>query len=515
MIHAIIVEDEQKIAVLIQALGDWSRFHIHIDAVFGDGQEALAYIKANQPDLVITDIKMPRLDGIQLVSAVMEEEIQCDFIIISGHRQFDYAVTALRYGITEYLLKPIGEDDLNGALARIVDNRAKRQVTTQLSAARLRTLRDVFMEQVLSGEVTYALQHASNKFMLSLAEGQYRCLFFRLDGDREVLIGCIGGLISTVREHLEPICFEVLPYSAWDNTAYVLLNYDSGHSEEFLQGRFDALLAKLEEKLPTRVVLSGGVGAATPDFSALSHCFETARQAFSHRMTGGCGVFYRYGAYPIALIPLDGLFTLTDQKRFLRAVGSYQFEEAAHIITTVLGAIPIHTEAAAIVECCNTIVDVVMEATEGAEEDEITQRLRTKLWEQPSLEQLQIVLVRWLGDVLARMQHSKKELSRRPIAVATQYINEHLTQPISLEEVAAVVELNPSYLSALFKRETGQNFSEYIIMLRINRAKRLLVESNCPVSDIAYQVGYADVKYFSRIFAKYAGITPSSYRKMH
>ena len=121
MYTAVIVDDELKICQLIRCLGDWEKLGIEIIDICQDGETAVESILRNRPDIVLTDIRMPVYDGLEIISQVRERELDTSFIVISGYRQFEYARQALKYGVVDFLVKPIDQDDLNAALRKAVE----------------------------------------------------------------------------------------------------------------------------------------------------------------------------------------------------------------------------------------------------------------------------------------------------------------------------------------------------------------------------------------------------------
>ena len=109
----------------------------------------------------------------------------------------------------------------------------------------------------------------------------------------------------------------------------------------------------------------------------------------------------------------------------------------------------------------------------------------------------------------------KDQIETRPIRTTKQYIQEHYHEPLKLEEISKMVGFNSTYFSGLFKKETGKNFSDYLMEVRFNRAKELLIEEDMPIADIAEEVGYCDLKYFSKIFKREMGINPSKFRELY
>lgn len=124
-------------------------------------------------------------------------------------------------------------------------------------------------------------------------------------------------------------------------------------------------------------------------------------------------------------------------------------------------------------------------------------------------------LAEYLRNDMKRRVEERDNVCSKPVRVIQQYLQEHYAEPVKLEDVSGIAGFNSSYFSALFKKETGKNFSEYLIDLRVARAKVLLTDTQISVTDVAAQVGYSDFKYFTRIFRRESGITPADYRKLY
>lgn len=124
-------------------------------------------------------------------------------------------------------------------------------------------------------------------------------------------------------------------------------------------------------------------------------------------------------------------------------------------------------------------------------------------------------LASFLGSDLAKLLEQQNQAQAKPVREAKQYLQAHYNDPVRLEDISNMVGFNATYFSTLFKKETGENFSDYLIGLRVKRAKTLLMDTEEAVSDISEQVGYTDLKYFTRIFKRVTGLTPSEYRKLY
>ncbi|MBP1736378.1 MAG: two component transcriptional regulator, AraC family [Oscillospiraceae bacterium] len=366
MHSAIIADDEDKICMLIQKLVDWETLDIRVVGVANNGNDAFQMIERYRPDIVITDIRMPGLDGIQLVEKTRKLDIAASFVVISGYRQFEYAHQALKFGVEDYLLKPIKKDELTATLQKIC---ARKQ-----------------------------------------SEAEHR---------------------------------------------------KQAEGEPGMQ----------------------------PD------------QA------------------PFNCVPLDGYFTSQRTNQLTRAVAALSLDFTQRMIGEAFAWVSMQPNVSSVTyfAAAERLASVIGAAL-------VRGGMRA---EPPGFQQIPGVTAAAGSDVLrkalmdwvkAEMTHDGLEYSRQEhlsIRQARQYIAEHFTEPLTLEEVAGFVHLNAYYFSAVFKREQGVNFNYYIMNLRIEAAKGLLRKSNLSVSQVAEQVGYRDIKYFRKIFLQEVGIKPSEYRRLY
>lgn len=515
MFHAIIVEDESKIATLIRELVDWDVAGVSLDGIFENGRDALYYIQEYRPDIVITDVKMPILDGIGLIEAVRAADISCSFIIISGFRNFEYARSALRYSVTEYLLKPISQEELCGAISRIVESRKQSQLTSNRSSAQTRSLRDIFMEQFLNEGNTSNLDEAKRKFGIALTPGIFQCLIYKIEGPTGEFRQLIGELVLSTRHFLDDLCYELVPYAEFDNKIIFLLNYAESVGEAAMRQHIEDLYPRLSELLPPNTDLTVGISEVCNDFSTIDTTLDSAREALSFRLAAGGRHLYFFDEYHFSSVKAEDIFPSVSAKSLSQAVDSYNLEQIINSIGAIFRVASPKVSPAELIRACCDLIDTICAASDVEALTQEAETIKDMLWEQPTLEQLRNLIINWAEQHLKKAQQDKQQQSVKPIKVAKEYIEQHLAHPLSLEEVSAVVHLNPSYFSTIFKRDTGQNFSEYVTMMRINLAKRLLTETTYRISEISEQVGYTDHCYFSRLFTKYVGIKPSAYRKLH
>lgn len=152
---------------------------------------------------------------------------------------------------------------------------------------------------------------------------------------------------------------------------------------------------------------------------------------------------------------------------------------------------------------------------DGSADEQFYQRMEDGLWQCTNAQELLRLLQDGVSGELNRLRRERSQREARPITDAKHFIQQHYQESLRLEDVSNAVGFNATYFSAMFKKETGQNFMDYLTELRMNKAKELLCGDECSVQDVAEQVGYRDLKYFSRLFKKTTGISPSDYKKLY
>lgn len=382
---------------------------MEVAAIAHNGLEVLSMIEEHRPDIVITDIRMPGLDGLEMIRRAKELDGTLEFIIISGYRHFEYAQNAIRYGAGDYLLKPVKEAELYSVLERMRNQYQMRhnQITQeerykaliQNNRDRLRTtfFTDVVLKHSAPERIN-SLEWINETYHYEFSEGYFQIVILKVDSiafNREENLDYIQKkIVDLAGKKLKALVFDK-EYFLEESRCMILLNYRPEKEMEIYKA-FKSLINEL--------MLQNDI-------------FE------SLKVTAGLG----------------------------------------------------STEKEA-------VFDFVSE-----------------------------VILTSMGEAVKR----KQEEGKRPIREAKNYIRLHYKDALTLEKVSGVVDLNASYLSALFKKETGKTFLEYLTKVRMDKAKEMLKETNETISAICQEVGYSDTKYFVKCFQKYTGLKPNQYRKVY
>ncbi|MDR3300697.1 MAG: helix-turn-helix domain-containing protein [Candidatus Accumulibacter sp.] len=524
MLTALLVESNSGQLEHIQGLVNWSAYGFDVIGHCADGIAAMETILNARPDLVFINDNLPRLGGIDLIDRIHEHGIPCDFVMVSETESFAVARESMRRGVEEYLLKPVNRDELIRVLKKYIERRQSviRQDINDRFLATKRLLRNSFIDNLttISALEHCSMEHMNLKFNLKFRAGVFQSAIIVVkgmatDNDNDEFF---TSLIINVRERFDSVCHEMIPYYLHGHfSVSFTFNYsDDNRVGEKLSELYTIAREHLEKCGFKNTVLCVGIGLPKHDFAKLKQTLETAEHAVRYGILHGQNKLYFYEKLKFDKITNFNILTpalLDDMKRSAEALDIGRFER---LLRNAFSLVSRTTDPAVLIDLCQAAIAAVADAckTEDDSDDFLERKtILDRLRYETNLAGTISALVSW-----ARVLFSKrlKECEyARPVRKAMRYVEACCTQSLSLERVAEQVHVNPSYLSTIFKKETGQNFSDYLIGCRINEAKRLLRESNLKIAQISYAVGYTDNKHFSKIFTKSVGIKASAYRALH
>lgn len=525
MYRTIIVDDELKICQLIQCLGAWESLNIEIIDVCQDGEAALESIVKHKPDIVLTDIRMPVYDGLEIIQQVRKQDMDTAFIVISGYKQFEYARQALQYGVVDFLVKPINQEDLNAALQKAVNgiidqknvqnvneilyNKEKNEkvallnrLASGLEAEELTNRAQLQEESPLfKKDIFQAVIIKTNKMELNMSKSKFS----------EDMLSNLERIIS-IEEAIEV---------AKDDGVYLLLNYQKSDYKRIREELFEILKRMVRDRdIYGQFEMTMGVGLPVTSIGDMKLSVETARIAWQQRLLLTDREYLEYEKLHIATESKTDFWNEKEWSEFRAALESCNQSKASELLS--LMETHVNRESRLNLEdLFDHIRRIVLQVEKLVTEDEtlVTNQTLTHLIEElkcsDSVSDIFLHLKLYINKSVQEYYDRKTSMKKLPIIRAEEYIAEHYMQDISLEEMAQQVDLSPAYFSKLFKMVVGVNYIEYLTQIRLEQSKKLLKTTTLPVKAIATTVGYMDEKYFRKIFKKVVGIKPSEYRKLH
>lgn len=502
----VIVEDEIKIREGMGKLIESQTDHIVLSEA-ADGEEGLEMILRFKPDLVITDIRMPKMDGLEMIKELSDRKMPVHVVILTGYSEFEYAKRAIQYGVDDYLLKPLAADDVKEMLDKIEERIRKEQLTNGTPELHIRNL-------ILGGE-------KSLEKNLKILEDI--CGFPR-EGEYELFEGYIGSAAASYREEMEQSAEELkmrycglrVNYIYMENLqkGYFVVQGDSAGIQAFEKSFYNRMILKYQNKEEKAIWTK-------KRFQRLEE-LKTVTLELDKRLSYGL------------VLKSKGWLTVEDIKEY----HPDPFEAPAEIYNRIRNAL-CQGDQEGLKKSGEDFLKYMQEGHFEAEDirrafvksyyligdtlQEIDRSLYNHLKASNLLRNIEAAVTwhelenayRDVIQVITGAKVKREDISNYIIKRAINYIREHYQEGLTQEEVSRELEITPEYLSTLFNREMGINFSTFLKQFRMSHAKRLLKGSDMKIYEVAKAAGYSDPKYFQRVFKEEVGVSPGEYRQMN
>ncbi|OAS24554.1 response regulator [Paenibacillus oryzisoli] len=506
---------------------DWKSEGVTVAGTSSNGVDGLELILREKPDIVITDIRMPRMDGLTMLRELLQANIACKVILISSFTDFDYAKEAVRLGAFDYVVKPFTEEDIVGAVrkakAHIMQEREELMNVRDMEF-RLREsmplLRQEFLRLLVQHRTSWKEAAKRWEFLeLGLQPQGLIVLLLEIDAFQENEVELSMHEVELIRFSLHNIAKETIREHAGGmlfrleaNRFVAILNDPPGISATQIAER----CCKNIESF-TKFTVSIGVGGRAQSVVELPDSYKQADQALSyHLFTGGNGAI-SYDEIPRsnkqAPLSLDG------KEEILLALRSGNSERAASLILQLSAAMQGATLRpnpeylrSYYEELAASIIRTLFELVSLDEIQPIVHSYKAKTSglgvALSVLEQQLTALCRDGGELIRKNTLSE---GQRVIFKSLEYVKQSLERDLTVGECAAHVHLSVSYFSSLFKKVMGMTLIQYITAERMQKAKSLLI-AGVPVQEVSSVVGYEERRYFSEMFKRTTGMTPSEFR---
>ncbi len=514
MYRVIVVDDEEIIRRGIVQLADWQAMGCVVVGECVHAREALAFVKDNPVDIVVTDIRMPVMDGLALVKTLSEQYPDILSVILTSYSDFDYAQKALRYGAADFLIKNEFITELPQAMARVIARledrrrvRAEAQRAQMQATARQSQTKAVLLEQMLLGDGAVLTQDEKQGF--GWIDRSFCAVACELTGMTQ----------PSVADHTGPsICAylqSVLP--GWDihalTAAPTLLVFLFGAKTAETERVTAALLSFLtvsDQFLPWTLLF--GVGDLVNDITQVGDSCRRAREALFGIVSAEC----RIATYSQTLIEHVSAKNLSAEANDIGALIREGESEA------VLAALFAFAQSAAVsvwppetIRQCFLRACMPMFATWPSAEQDISHAQAEFVRKAGASASLFSLYALCRGTLQAWADASADRPDRRHYLVEAvdNHLREHYCDPLTLLDISRALHVSPSHISRLYKSKTGHSITSTINRLRVTRAKTLLRESTYRIYEVARMVGFDDPGYFALVFTKFAGCSPSEYRE--
>ena len=517
MTYKVLLADDERIIVEgISSVINWSSLGTELVATARNGVDAYEKIASYKPDIVISDIKMPGMDGITLAQKVYEEFPSTSFILLSGFGEFEYARKAMKYGVKNYLLKPCNEEKISAALQEIIKEleATKQQKEKFLMLEENLEKIQPYMKAQLLAEL-FTGNEANSDFT------RYEHLFDIKNRQQDVMLALFEVEEGDSNEHLTyltEIATELVPAPVLQTIIgkQAIIVVESKTSRNDLIQQVTDMLCQFSTRysMDATAALSG-----TGVLQEVKKLYKQAVDYLGHKFYIGTGkLITSADIIPAKKQAYSEPFSMDEQEICLM-IKSGQKEEALSVLNSLFDSmgrqrLGSHRTKS---HCIQLYKAIIQAADKDRQLDLHTGT--TELLAMETVQQMKEYLeccVKQLSDVnSARLMTKQSSVTSKVIEI----IETHFSKPdLSLKMVAnEMLFMNPDYLGKLFKQETGERFSAYLTKWRIEKAITYIAENGeVKMVTLADMVGFGDnPQYFSQVFKKYTGYTPSDYRKAH
>ena len=528
-----LAEDESVVREGLRDNIPWQQFGYQFVGEAGDGEMALPLIRKTRPDVLITDIKMPFMDGLALSHIVGQEFPEMKIIIISGYDDFEYARQAIQEGVEQYLLKPITRRTLQKALTEVKEKiESEQEQKNYLNKYHddmheyeqffLRT----FFEKVFAGQIpVQEIYEEAQKHSLDINAPFYNLVL--IDVKEKENRKKAGEVCQKCYEELMRFLLRFSNYYLvfrWNIDIYGVMIKGE---EENIAERTDKCMegiAQICAQYEEEIDWHAAAGSPIERFSQLSACYQKLNHIFNYR-------FFEPSKHILSEKQADersaenrkGAFEVVDMNKtnpeLIRSfLAKGQKEEAGEFVGNFLRGMEqaLHSRIFWDYTLLNVRFAVLSYVAElGVTQDEFLQSISVKDVQKMeiSLENMRNYIEDMLTQAICFRDRENESQGRKTLNKSLEYIEEnYMRESLSLNEIAAAQEVSPNYFSAMFSQEMQMTFVEYVTRKRMEKARELLRDTDMRANEIALAVGYKNPHYFSFVFKKTQGCTPREYR---
>lgn len=514
MIKVLIADDETLVRAGIKAVLPWEENGFEVIGEAWDGDDAYKKILTLKPDILITDIKMPKVDGITLLKKIKDENIPIKSIILSCFDDFDLVREGMKYGAKDYILKlSIEPSQLLAVLNEIKAELLVEKPNSEEFILHNQDFKYLFIKKLLKHDFFSEEQIRNVIYNLGLSISLHHYHLIQLLSEQRIMNSTEQSKQSEtlIYNILDQICKrqsgnEIVPL---EKEGFLIIhNKGSWHNIR------TQISASMKEYANTRVYF--GSSQLLNSYQDFETGMKQSKKALE------CSVFYdraeetEYKDICSSSIPT---FTYQQEQELYQALLSSNKEHAWNVCRQMLENLRKSLYPPA--ECFSYIMEILGIYRRAGRYYNISihtmefcgKNIYEYIKSMDTLHDCENVLCKFTEKLTDAIQNFCMPGERNEILSIKEYVRLHYNENIDLNTVAKLVNISPSHLSSLFKKETGKNFSSYLTEVRMEEAKRLLRNPHAMIYEVAEQTGYANSGYFGKAFKKFFGITPEEYKK--
>lgn len=519
----VLADDEPQILWGMKEGIDWSSFGFEIVGLASNGQEALDMVKSLRPDVLISDIKMPFIDGIQLAKEIYDEFIKIKVVLFSGFDDFEYAQKAIRYGVSEYLLKPIDTHDLEDLLKRLyqtIDEEIKEKINQDKLLNRYREslplLKEQFLINLLENKLEEnQIQDGLHEFDITLEGPYYTVLMLQLNCSNNQVLQQLSAL-TLILDNIEQFC----NYQLCNTYQYpvIILSFKREKDIENILKYLTEMNNHVRKVM--EVGFYGGVGHLYQRINDISKAYQDAKRALEYSVVSKGDYFFYLNDIESVEIKEDYYFEENQISDLATAIKTKTIAEIQELNDCLFKTLDQHySQFTQYQQYC---LELYFYLSNIARQYKLSENklLDTKeniniLLSLSTLDQLVDWLLEFSASLNQLIKQKRVDTNSLLAQKAKDYIDRNFSDSnLSVDTMCDYLHVSASHFSSIFKKEHQVSFVNYLTDKRINEAIRLLQTTDYKTRVISEMVGYPESNYFSYVFKKKMNVSPIQFRKM-
>lgn len=530
MIKLLVVDDEYLVRLGIRETIDWSQYGIEIIGEAENGSDALQLALVLQPDIVITDIRMPIIDGLELIENLNAHHLDSEILILTGFDEFNYAKKALENGAGAYLLKPINNDELIQTIIKLklkVESKKKFKQTIKSFDESIPFLREKFLQDLILGKINdkVLIEDKLSNFQIPYDITDYCVIVSQIDNYNHLREKHTSGELDELKKLLIDYAVQALQgdnlygtifRDPHENSIVILQLNNNDKSSVNSDTIFEFCnTLKMMFNLNMKYTLTFGISNHYNDIKDIQAAYNEAKKAVEYKsITGRNRIIHISDVTPENGNVLN--YSKSEIELIISLIKKNDFENALESFNKLLLKITELSSLPYVKKFALEFYILVTSKVFDTDEDIChvfgdTFIPNLEIHNMETIHDVASWLTKTFEKILNYLSAHSKLKYRREIQEAIEYINQNYSTEVTVERIAEKLFISPYYLMHLFKQEVGKTFSEYLIEYRIEKAKELLKNSRLKIYEISEKVGYNSTKYFSQLFKKITGLTPSEY----
>nr|WP_258567567.1 response regulator [Paenibacillus anseongense] len=527
-------DDEPNILRNLQAVIPWAELEIDIVGTAKNGVDALELSRLHEPDLVMSDIRMPLMDGITFVQKLREINEACKVLMVTGYQDFEYARSLMRVGVSDYMLKPINYEELENCIRKLANEIRENKAIKQQEQQKWGKMKNLAYEKILQDVLmnyteisTYTLLPIDN---MDLETMTYSFMMIDVDdysqkslpwSEQERKLWNFA-VRNVMQDSLANFKAEFSVLQMREGEWCLLIQWDTRGGEDNgvqaeetqMQSNLHEVALKLQKDVRESVKLGISIGfyPSAVGLRLLSDTYRKLQRFMQLNLNKQESVLLYRESKEQADANSSLWYLVEEIVTGLKQLNRIKTEDALSRLKLLLEGLPNSSFARAYQMLHFLILHVLRELREMnsldvQEEEQVWRQLDTS----ESIQHLLQVMVQLAAIGLEGT--NKKKNSELLMTAAKEYIRTHYSNDFGIEDIASSLGISSSYFSLLFKQQFGETFVEYVTKHRMELAKSMLLHSDKSITDIGRSVGYTERRYFTKVFQKFTGEIPSEYRE--